>query len=344
VVLKFNTLRKITQGLAFALLIIIPILESYKRLIAYLPPEYLGSLWQAADWLTTSAPKEFSGGYLSWLVIALDFAFGNITTNVPFLSQILANFGGSYWSVTIGGINFIDPLAFLQVLAANKSVTLAFTISALLTISLGLILGRVYCSWLCPINTLLEFNHFILQKLHLPKLKSNLISARKLRYLPLLAGIGLAFLGFTIFPYILPYALLGRFVYYLSIGSVFWTGLMVIIGIILLDVFVQKGLWCNYLCPSGALFSILGRCVLTPEIFEILKITDYGAGGELQLTDAMRTLARRDGMIGVDFTGKRYDMGNKLGILQANIEVGLKHKEIGNDLKEYIKQLANTLD
>jgi len=93
-----------------------------------------------------------------------------------------------------------------------------------------------------------------------------------------------------------------------------------------------------------SLFSILGRCVLTPEIFEVLSNTPNGAGGELQLTDAMRTLARRDGMVGVDFTGKRYDMGNKLGILQANIEVGLAHKEIGNDLKEYLKQLAKTLE
>ena len=92
-----------------------------------------------------------------------------------------------------------------------------------------------------------------------------------------------------------------------------------------------------------SLFSILGRCVLPAEIFEILEHTERGAGGELQLTDAMKTLARRDGMIGVDFTGTRYDMGNKLGILQANIEVGLNHPEVAEGLKEYIKDLAKTL-
>lgn len=92
-----------------------------------------------------------------------------------------------------------------------------------------------------------------------------------------------------------------------------------------------------------SLYSILGRCVLTPEIFEILENTPNGAGGELQLTDAMKTLAVRDGMVGVDFTGTRYDMGNKFGILQANIEVGLNHPEVKDQLREYIKELAKKI-
>ena len=87
----------------------------------------------------------------------------------------------------------------------------------------------------------------------------------------------------------------------------------------------------------------MGRCVLDNEIFSILENTPFGVGGELQLTDAMRELAVKYGMIGVDFSGVRYDMGNKLGILKANIEVGLNHPEIGEPLKEYIKELAKTL-
>lgn len=92
-----------------------------------------------------------------------------------------------------------------------------------------------------------------------------------------------------------------------------------------------------------SLYSILGRCVLPPEIFDILAVTPPGAGGELQLTDAMKALTLRDGMVGVDFTGKRYDMGNKLGILEANIEVGLEHPEIGDGLRAYLKELVKTL-
>ena len=92
-----------------------------------------------------------------------------------------------------------------------------------------------------------------------------------------------------------------------------------------------------------SLYSILGRCVLPPEIFDILDNTPPGAGGEIQLTDAMATLARRDGMTAVDFTGTRYDMGNKLGIMQASVEVALQHPEIGEDFRAYLKELCKTL-
>lgn len=90
-------------------------------------------------------------------------------------------------------------------------------------------------------------------------------------------------------------------------------------------------------------YSILGRCILPPEIFDILEHTPCGKGGELQLTDAMKTLANRESMIGVDFTGTRYDMGNKLSALKASIETGLNRPEIAEGLKEYIKQLAKKL-
>lgn len=90
-------------------------------------------------------------------------------------------------------------------------------------------------------------------------------------------------------------------------------------------------------------FSILGRVLLTPDVFEILERTAPGAGNEIQLTDAMAEIARKTGMTGVDFTGKRYDMGNKLGVLQAGIEIGLSHPEVGEGLRAYLKELAKTL-
>lgn len=92
-----------------------------------------------------------------------------------------------------------------------------------------------------------------------------------------------------------------------------------------------------------SLFSIQGRCVLPPEIFDILENTKPGACGEIQLTDAMRELATTVGMTAVEYSGARYDMGNKLGILKASIDVGLKHDEVKDGLKEYIKELAQKL-
>ena len=92
-----------------------------------------------------------------------------------------------------------------------------------------------------------------------------------------------------------------------------------------------------------SLYSILGRCVLTPDIFDILDNTPPGAGGEIQLTDAMKALAQTVGMTGVDYTGKRYDMGDKFGILQATVEIALKNPILAEPFKAYLKDLAKTL-
>ena len=92
-----------------------------------------------------------------------------------------------------------------------------------------------------------------------------------------------------------------------------------------------------------SLYSILDRCVLPAEIFDILEHTAPGVGGEIQLTDAMRQIAVTKGMTAVEFEGTRYDMGNKFGILQAQIEVGLEHPETKDQLRAYIKELSKTL-
>lgn len=87
-------------------------------------------------------------------------------------------------------------------------------------------------------------------------------------------------------------------------------------------------------------FSILGRCVLPPAIFDILSEIPRGAGGEYQLTDAMQILAREKGMIGVEYSGTRYDMGSKLGILQANLAVACQHPEIGESVRSWLRSIA----
>lgn len=92
-----------------------------------------------------------------------------------------------------------------------------------------------------------------------------------------------------------------------------------------------------------SLYSITDRVVLPPSIFEILERTKPGAGNEIQLTDAMREIAVTKGMTAVEMDGNRFDMGNKFGVLKANIDVGLKHPETKEQLKEYIKTLAETL-
>ena len=85
--------------------------------------------------------------------------------------------------------------------------------------------------------------------------------------------------------------------------------------------------------------SILGRVLMTPEVFDILETLEPGAGGEYQLTDAMAKMARERGVFALEFEGDRYDMGSKLGFLTANIVKGLLHPETAEGLREFLKSL-----
>lgn len=92
-----------------------------------------------------------------------------------------------------------------------------------------------------------------------------------------------------------------------------------------------------------SLYAILGRVVLPPEIFGMLEDgVKLCTSGEFYLTDALADLGKQGKLTAVDFVGKRYDMGNKLGIMQANCEVALNHPEIGADFKAYLKELVKT--
>jgi UTP--glucose-1-phosphate uridylyltransferase len=95
--------------------------------------------------------------------------------------------------------------------------------------------------------------------------------------------------------------------------------------------------------PSN--IAILGRYIITPKIFEILEKTKPGKGGEIQLTDALKELAKQEAMYSYCFEGIRYDVGDKLGFLQANIEYALKRNDLREELMDYlsnVKMSANS--
>lgn len=87
--------------------------------------------------------------------------------------------------------------------------------------------------------------------------------------------------------------------------------------------------------PSNV--AILGRYIITPQIFDILQNTEPGKGGEIQLTDALQTLIGNEAMYAYNFEGRRYDVGDKLGFLQATVEFALKRDELRQPFIEYLK-------
>ena len=86
--------------------------------------------------------------------------------------------------------------------------------------------------------------------------------------------------------------------------------------------------------------AIIGRYVLTPKIFDLLEKTPLGAGGELQLTDGIKGLLQREKVYGYTFEGKRYDAGDKQGMLTATVDFALKRDDLGPKLREHIRSLG----
>ncbi len=86
--------------------------------------------------------------------------------------------------------------------------------------------------------------------------------------------------------------------------------------------------------------AVLGRYVLTPEIFELLETQETGAGGEIQLTDAIKRLMDRQAVYAYDFEGVRYDVGDKFGFIKATIDLALDREELHDQVLAYIKQIA----
>ncbi|MBO5246286.1 MAG: UTP--glucose-1-phosphate uridylyltransferase GalU [Eubacterium sp.] len=90
--------------------------------------------------------------------------------------------------------------------------------------------------------------------------------------------------------------------------------------------------------------AVLGRYIITPEIFPLLETQDAGKGGEIQLTDALRRLAKMQPMYAYDFKGHRYDVGTKTGFIQANIEFALRDEALKDEMSEYLARLHEQMD
>ncbi|WP_295157348.1 UTP--glucose-1-phosphate uridylyltransferase GalU [Selenomonas sp. AE3005] len=89
--------------------------------------------------------------------------------------------------------------------------------------------------------------------------------------------------------------------------------------------------------------AVLGRYIIKPQIFDILTQTKPGKGGEIQLTDALKVLARQDAVYAYDFIGQRYDVGDKLGFLKATVEFALRREDLGADFKAYLQEIVTRI-
>ena len=234
-----NKLRWLSLMTVFFVLILLPYLSVYQSFLAA----------HSYDLLTTSEKSVYDA--MEWI-------------SDPFVSDPVSDLDvikGNTWSATIAGIQLSDPLAVVGQIAASKSIYTPFLLTALIPVVLTVIFGRFFCGWICPATFLYELNtnlSAVLYRAGLPVGQKSF--DRRLKYLVLAIGLVLSMLmGSVLVAAIYPPAIIGREIYYAIALGGFGAGAVFFVLTMLFDLLVARRGFCRYLCPGGALYSLLGR-------------------------------------------------------------------------------------
>lgn len=234
-----NKVRWLSLALVFSMTAILPILAVYQTLVSA----------HAYDLL---APDQ---------VLIYDTVERATRSFAPDPETDLDVIKGTTWSGTFSRFKMSDPLAVLAHIAATKTVLWSFAITALLPLIATLLFGRIFCGWICPANFIYELNSNIIMwfEHHGIRFNKKHIDTR-LKYLVLLVGLILsAYTGVIWIAAIYPPAIIGRELYFAIALGGFGGGAVFFLLTVMLDTFVQRRAFCRYLCPGGALYSLLGR-------------------------------------------------------------------------------------
>ncbi len=172
----------------------------------------------------------------------------------------LDGFKGTLWSMRVAGLDLSDPLAVAEMIAASKTIYVPLLISALLPVVVTLLLGRVYCSWICPAGLLFEVSGKIRGLLRLAELPpAEVRFSHRNKYVLLVVGlIVVGIVGLPIFALVYPPAVVSRIIHAWIFGTAL-TGMLVLMGaIIVFELFVSPRWWCRTMCPGAALYALLG--------------------------------------------------------------------------------------
>lgn len=234
-----NKLRWLTLSLVFAILVLLPLLSIYQNYTAAHAYDLLEpgqkQLYDAMEWLTE-----------------------------PFTDDPASDLNaikGTTWSASIFGYKISDPLAVVNQIAASLSIYWPFLLTALVPILASLLLGRIFCGWICPATFLYELNDNLGSWLRRAGITlSDRVLWRPLKYLVLVVGLALSTVtGAVAMAAIYPPAIIGRELYYgIALGG-FGAGAVFFLLTLLFDHLVARRGFCRYICPGGALYSLLGR-------------------------------------------------------------------------------------
>ncbi|MDP6574480.1 MAG: 4Fe-4S binding protein [Rhodospirillales bacterium] len=234
-----NKLRWIVLSIVFAMLVLLPFLHVYQT-------------YRAAHAYDLLSPSERQ---LYDVMEALSAPF----TDDP--TEDLDAVKGNTWSGTFWGLKLSDPLAALGQAAAGHTLYWPFLLTAFIPIAVTAVFGRIFCGWLCPATFLYELNTNFAAWLSWAGLKiGDRHFDKRLKYAVLGLGLVLsAVSGSVMVAAVYPPAIIGREIYYAIALGGFGAGTVFFVGTLLFDLLVARRGFCRYLCPGGALYSLIGR-------------------------------------------------------------------------------------
>ncbi len=234
-----NKLRWVVLVIVFLMLVLLPFLHLYQTYVAA----------HAYDLL--SAPERRLYDVMEWLTRPF------VTDPATDLNAIK----GTTWSGSLFGVKLSDPLAVVGQVSAGLDWYWPFVMTALIPVAVTVVFGRVFCGWICPATLIYELNDNLaswLRKVGVPIGRRRL--DRRMKYLVLAAGIVLSYItGAVLFAAIYPPAVIGREIYYAVAQQGFGVGAVFFILTLLFDLMLTRRGFCRYVCPGGALYSLLGR-------------------------------------------------------------------------------------
>ncbi len=195
-------------------------------------------------------------GIKGYLLSGIDHAVSSIESPQSFLD----GFKGTLWSMRIFGFDLTDPLAAAEMSFASKKFYLPLVMSCVFWIAVTLLLGRVFCSWICPGYLLFELSGKLRRLLQIAEVPPAEVSfSLKNKYIVLVIGLLFAsFFSMPLFALIYPPAVLSRIAHAWIFGTAM-TGMLVLIGIIIIfELFISPRWWCRSICPGGALYALIG--------------------------------------------------------------------------------------
>ena len=233
-----NALRWFIMVLAFTPLIFLPYATVYQHFLAA----------HAYDLLSTADQRIYDAMY--WLT-------GSFITDAKQLDIVK----GTTWSATFWGYKISDPLAMFGQLSARGHIFWPLVVSAALPVALTIVFGRFFCGWICPANLIYEITDKIAGYLQAAGLsRGDKRFDPRIKYAVLAIGIvASAWIGTVAMSAIYPPAIIGRESYYYIASSAIGSGTAFFALTLLFDILVARRGFCRYVCPGGALYSLLGR-------------------------------------------------------------------------------------